>query len=180
MEEPRRYSPTEQGRRLYKRLIIAFHDLTESRQFLNRLLGLNSEIPPPPSDKIQREALMTALIVSYVRSFSKNRDADDVLRRLPEDFLCDFTETEKQLHARMLQLRDQEFAHSDPEKSGVTVRIDSLPEGRPIAWPVSTVVRQGLTAAELNTLNGMFSKLLTRLMAEFGRIGDMQNPGESF
>ena len=178
--EPTRYSRSEQDRRLYKRLIIAFHDLTESQQFLNRLLGLNSEAPPLPSDNIQREALMTAVIVSYVRSFSENRAASDVAGRLPKSFLSSFTKIEKQLHGRMVELRDQEFAHSDPEKIGVTVRIDSLPDGRPIPWPVSTVVRQGLTRAELHTLNGMFTKLLTHLMAELGRIGDMQRPGESF
>jgi len=174
------YSPVGQDRRLYKRLIIAFHDLTDSWRYLNRLLGLNSETPPPQSDKIQRDALMTALIVSYVRSFSANRVADDVQKRLPDNFLSDFSESEKRLHAIMIQLRDQEFAHSDPEKSGVAVDIHCLPDGRPIAWPVSTVVRQGLTDAELNTLKGMFSKLLIRLMAELQRIGDLQNPGESF
>jgi hypothetical protein len=47
-------------------------------------------------------------------------------------------------------------------------------------WDAQTVVRQGLTDLELNTLNGMFSKLLTRLMAELVRIGDSQTPGERF
>lgn len=60
---------------LLKRLVISFYDLTEARQFLNRLLGLNGETPPPVEDWLTRAALQTALVVGYARPFSNNEQA---------------------------------------------------------------------------------------------------------
>ena len=109
------------GQSEYKRVIIAFHDLADCRLYLNRLTGRNGETPPARDDHAQRNALMTAIIVSYARPFSGNRAAKDVARRVPATFLETLNSEQVTLHNRVLRMRNREFAHSDPEVSEVRV-----------------------------------------------------------
>ncbi len=175
----RRDSDVTAGQALYKRLVITHFDLAETRQFLNRLIGLNGERVSDASDRIQRDALMTALIVGYGRPFSSNKTGD-TSRRLPERFLKGLTPTQRNLHEHLLKLRNREFAHSDPEPAGVEVTVHQSPEGVATPFPVSNRTRIGLDEAQLRELNSLFTHLMTHLWSEMRRIEAGLNPGDSF
>lgn len=164
----------------YKRVIIAFHDLSDCRQYLNRLLGRNGETPPAPADRVQREALMTAIVVSYTRSFSGNRSAADVAPRIPRTFQRSLSPAQVALHKRMLRLRNGEFAHSDPDVSQVKVTVSTAPGMRGIAMPVSNIPRQGLSPADLETLDTVCAALHTYLYDEMLKLQQHLEPGETF
>ncbi len=164
---------------LYKRLVISYFDLTEARQFLNRLLGLNSERVPDQTDRIQRDALMTALVVGYGRPFSGNRPGDTT-PRLPERFLNGLTSSQRALHELLLALRNQEFAHSDPEPAGVEVTMHESPDGAVTPYPVSNRTRIGLDETQLRELNSIFTHLLIQIYDEMRRIETVLKPGDTF
>lgn len=165
---------------LYKRLVISHFDLMEARRYLERLLGNNGETAPLPGDKIQREALITALIVSYGRPFSGNRAGEKVRASPPERFLRAFSSEELRLHQDLLQLRNREFAHSDPDPSAVEVDVLATREGLPTAMPMSNRVRIGLGEHELRILSHMITLLYGQIYDEMRRIEAGFLPGESF
>ncbi len=171
-----RIDPALNVRARYKRVIIAFHDLNECRGYLNRLLGLNNEPAVPASDKTLRQALMTAAIVSYVRPFSGNRPAADVEARLPADFEARLSEKQRNLHKHLIQLRNREFAHSDPDVSDVKV---SVREGS-LAMPVSDVPRQELSDNDLKLLDTVCSELHLYLYDQIMTLQTQFEPGEDF
>ena len=166
-------------RALFKRLVISYHDLAEARTFLNRLAGLNGEQPPPQEDSIQLDALRVALVVSYSRPFSGNRSLPGVASTLPNRFLEKLTEHERDLHERLIRLRNKEFAHSDPDSADVKVSMSSA-GGAPVAIPVSRVTRLDPAGNELDVLNRIFSKMLTAISVEMERIQAKLRPGETF
>lgn len=166
-------------RSLYKRLVISHFDLTEARQFLCRLIGLNGERVPEQTDTIQREALMTALIVGYGRPFVSNR-ATDTSPRLPDRFLKGLTPSQRALHNRVLLLRNQEFAHSDPEPAGVEVAVHGTPDGKVFPFPVSNRTRVGLEEAQLRELASILTHLLSGIYDEMRRIEGQFKAGDAF
>jgi hypothetical protein len=164
----------------YKRVIIAFHDLSDCRLYLNRLTGRNGETPPGPDDRAQRNALMTAIVVSYARPFSGNRSAEDVARRLPPAFIQALTGEELALHKRVLKLRNREFAHSDPDVSQVKVTVSAVASGESLAMPLSNVPRQGLSIEELDRLDGLCAKLHMYLHDSMLKLQETFEPGDTF
>jgi hypothetical protein len=168
------------ARAQYKRVIIAFHDLSDCRQYLNRLLGLNGEVPPAIDDAAQRNALMTAIVVSYARPFSGNKGAEDVASRLPRTFQDTLSSEQAALHRRLIGLRNREFAHSDPEVSQVTVTVGTAGGGEGMAMPVSNIPRQGLNEDELRALDGLCAALHDYLYTSILRLQEHFEPGEQF
>ena len=166
-------------RALYKRLVITYYDITETRCFLNRLLGLNGERVPEPSDRIQRDALMTALIVGYVRPFSANKSGDTI-PCLSDLFLRNLTPSQRKLHDDLLDLRNQQFAHSDPVPPQVKVTVRQSPIGTSIPWPISNRTRIGLDEAQLRDLNAIFTHLLGQVFEEMTRIEVTLTYGDTF
>lgn len=166
-------------RALFKRLVISHFDLTGARQFLSRLRGENGETVPQSSDTIQRDALMTALIVGYGRPFSDNRRGD-VSSRLPDRFLDGLTPEQRSLHERILELRNQEFAHSDPEPADVSVTVVAWSDGTPLTVPMSNRTRLGLSDDQLRELSNIFAHLLRAVFDEMERIRHSLMPGDAF
>ena len=164
---------------LYKRLVISHFDLAETRQFLNRLLGLNGETIPDAADRVQRDALMIALVVGYARPFSNNR-ITDTAGELPGRFLKGLTPSQRNLHERLLELRNQEFAHSDPEPPSVEVEVGSSEGGGAFPFPVSNRTRIGLNEVELRELNSIFAHLMAEVYDEMRRIEGRLTPGDRF
>src|ERR1044071_849943 len=173
-------TPAMAQRAILKRLVISFHDLTEARQFLNKLLGLNAEAPPAAGDTLVRKALETALVVSYARPFSGNRGAPDVTRDMPDELLSDLTPEQRRVHDHIVELRNKEFAHSDAERSDVNVFVGRWADGRPLASPVSNVTRAPLRIDELRTLDTLFEHWHVQIYDEMRRIESGLTPGESF
>lgn len=166
-------------RALYKRLIISFFDLHEARDFLHEL---RSEKNPDAGGRrnVARHALMTAFVVAYGRPFSNNRPVELVRPDLPASFLKDLSTEQKRLHLRLLELRNQEFAHSDPERSNVQVGIGTGPGGVPFASPVSDEVRIGLNELELAQVEALLTGIISNLHDELLRLQRLVVNGTPF
>jgi len=85
-------------------------DLMRARQFLTALRATSDA----RDQKVIREALTLAAIVSYCRPFKTSRDADDQKRPwIPRELVKDLPEECQQAHHRFVQARDQAWAHTD-------------------------------------------------------------------
>jgi hypothetical protein len=177
----RELSPKEVSERaLFKRLVISHFDLVEARGYLDRLLVANRDSTPAPSDGIQQAALMTALVVSYGRLFSANRGTQGVAPSLPARFLRGFCTDERRLHEELIESRNQEFAHSDADPSGVNVNVFASPQGTPTTMPVSNRVRIGYGQEQLEMLSQMLTRLYEQTFDEMRRLETGFRIGESF
>ena len=113
---------------LCRRLAISYCDLDEAAGFVSSL----SRLPErhggePPDQLVQREALLLAFIVSYARPFkrSNNPPGGNTAKYLDEDVLTELTPGQSRLHAHLLAMRDQHFAHSDPGPLKLFLRSDA-------------------------------------------------------
>lgn len=142
-------------RALFRRIIISWQDLDDARSAVNRLLGLNNEVPVRPSDVVLRDALVTSAITSYGRMFTQSRGAPGRVAQLPGRFVRELDPEQRALHARLLELRRQEFAHSDEDAADVQVQARAG-----ILIPVSRRLRRhSVSDADLRGMDGIFAKL---------------------
>jgi hypothetical protein len=107
---------------LFRRLVLSNADLVEAEESYRRLLALNQFDLRPLEQHPDTGAHLTRLVVSYARPFSRNRGARTT-RSLPNRFLDQFTEAERATHTRILDLRHQEFAHSDEDAADVHIAV---------------------------------------------------------
>jgi len=104
-------SPHE--RALYEKLYASYNDLGTARSCANFILKKgwhNYSFMRRGSVPIQQTAFTTTMIVAYARPFSPGRGRSKTF----PDGLLRYSSAEKQLHARMLKLRHQQYAHTDP------------------------------------------------------------------
>jgi hypothetical protein len=167
-------------RALFKRIIISFHDLHEARRFLHELLALGEIEPFVHRRTVVQQALMTAFVVAYGRPFSGNESEARVRPKLPPSFLKGLSPAQKEMHNRLLELRNEEFAHSDPHRSNVQVGIGTGPGGIQIASPISQEVRQGLTTAHLHTARSVLTVIIAKVHDELFRLQNVVVDGTPF
>lgn len=114
---------SEQKQRLYERLYVA-EDLGLARQYAQLLLKKGGHSAPwerRGSIYMQQSAFVTALVVSYVRAFTKSYGWP----RLPEGTLPE-GQGATALHKQLMDLRHEVYAHSDSKHHKVLPwRIDS-------------------------------------------------------
>ncbi len=85
-------------------------DPMRARQFLAALRAASGA----RDQKVIREALTLAAIVSYCRPFKTSRDADGQKRSwIPRELVDDLPEECQRVHNRFVQVRDQAGAHTD-------------------------------------------------------------------
>ncbi|MBB4395066.1 hypothetical protein [Bradyrhizobium sp. ERR14] len=116
MSEEANLSPHD--RTLYEKLYASHGDITIASSCAAFILkkGWHSySFFRRGSVVIQQIAFTTTMIVAYARPFAGGRGNIDFPKRLLQ-----YDEDEKALHARLLQLRNQEYAHSDA--STISVR----------------------------------------------------------
>ena len=100
------------------RLNIFLFDFNQARRFSGYILRrkLHAVKNPHAKAKLVHAAFNTSLIVSYSRPFHKSNDTAGVrvsLRKAVQAVLTDGDEIA--LHNRVIDMRDQTFAHSDAE-----------------------------------------------------------------
>ncbi|MFG0337697.1 hypothetical protein ACF8FF_07165 [Pseudomonas sp. zjy_13] len=114
----------EQKQRLYERLYVAAEDLGRARQYAQHLLKKGWHSAPwerRGTIYMQQSAFVTALVVSYARPFTKSYGWPT----LPEGILPE-DEGATALHAHLMDLRHEVYAHSDSKHHEVQPwRIDS-------------------------------------------------------
>jgi hypothetical protein len=165
-------------RALYKRLVLTREDLSQVRAFLNRLMGLNRETRPADNDRVQKDALLTALVVSYARPFVVS-EGSDALARLPDRFISRYSPSQREQHFALLKLRNQQFAHADSEPAHVVVYAFGTPANGSVAicdfTPIAT-----LSANSLQQIDRMHHVLMTEIVEEMDRLEQGMLPGEIF
>ncbi len=167
-------------RRLYKRLVISYHDLAEARNYLFRLLGEDGTVAPDPADKVLRSALQTAFIVAYARPFSGNKAAEDVLPDIPGQFVRQLTPEQRALHSEVIRRRNEEFAHSDPSAADVSIYVSDIDTTPRYATPVSSVTRAPLSGEELRTVDALCERLYAYVFDKMQELATNFRLGERF
>jgi hypothetical protein len=85
-------------------------DLNRARQFLEKLQATTSA----PENKIVREALTLAAVVSYCRPFHRSNDANEQsCIWLPQNLVKSLPEKHQRLHKKLWTERNQAWAHTD-------------------------------------------------------------------
>jgi hypothetical protein len=115
---------THSKRQLYERLHVSSLDLGLARQYAAHLLKKGWHSAPYErrgSIYMQQSAFTTSLVVSYARPFKKCRGWPP----FPEEF-WQYDQGQNELHAHLIGLRDQVYAHSDSSQYTVKpFRIDA-------------------------------------------------------
>jgi hypothetical protein len=159
-------------RRLYRRIVIAWSDYTECRDFL--YVPNIEELPRPIP-----LALSLAAVLAYSRLFTDSDGADHTLPKLTDRARSGYSEAERELHERLLSHRHQILAHSDPESYDVKVGARNLREQQ-FLMPVSNVTRQALAPHERDLLKGMCTHLHVYLHDEMVRLSELLAPHGAF
>ena len=91
----------------FNRANISKRDFEAALRFLDEI----KKIP----NSTQDEALLISAIIAYCRPFSHNeKDPKDASVKISSDIiLSDYTEEEKELHDKLIQLRNKAIAHSE-------------------------------------------------------------------
>ncbi len=102
--------------RLYRRLWISRNDLAEAKATIEEILNSNLPYPRRKEPRVLLVALTTALVVSYARPFVNSRGQSKVAERTaPGSLLRVLTSKERQMHNALIEIRNQEVAHSDAD-----------------------------------------------------------------
>lgn len=155
-----------------ERLVISGEDLDLADSFAKLMLAEDPSQGTSISPLLQ--ALSIALVVSYWRPFSCNRDAGGKAKALDHS-AAGFTAPEEKLHRRMEELRDKEYAHSDSERHDVRFSVgpeDSL-------WCSRRVAFVPLTREQVELLRGMIRKLQRMIGAKMAEVSRRTTRPES-
>lgn len=147
----------ERGR--LKRAVASHFDMLEAQRSLERLEEIDTFDEPPMHRDHDFLAHSTCLVIAYARPFGKNAAGNSTAPRLPSGVLSGYSDAEKACHDRVLELRNREFAHSDGHVADVVVEIR-----RGAAFPLSRVMRHGLTKADVQLLGSMIAKVQSEIM----------------
>ena len=105
---------THSKRKLYERLHVSFLDLGLARQYAAHLIKNWWHSAPYErrgSIYMQQSAFTTSLVVSYARPFKGSRGWPP----FPKEF-WQYDQAQCALHAHLIGLRDQVYAHSDSSR----------------------------------------------------------------
>jgi hypothetical protein len=148
----------------HNRLALALEDLQEARHYAMYLADKRAD------DPIIKDALAAAMIVAYGRAFSgakgKHREA---IAGLPQRLCRGLDRGQRALHARLIKLRHEEFAHSDADAAEITMTRFVLPD-ETFVGPDQRKLRVGLGALELESAIGLISHLIVTTIGEMAAI----------
>lgn len=151
-------------RKLYKRLVLTRDDLAHAESCAEALLN------GPEQSKTIRQALMTAMIVSYYRPFSDNKGSVDALKTLPpKRFLSEFDGDNCATHKWIRDLRNKVMAHSDSSAYGTDVYVVEA-NGVKLAIPSKWNPWAELDENRIKTIRCNIGKIQEKVTDEIMRI----------
>ena len=140
--------------RLYRRLWLAQIDLKEAKAALDEILRARIPIPrrerPPPL----LLSLATALVVAYSRPWIYSRGQSVAERTVPGSLLRSLTSKQRELHDFLIDLRNQEVAHSDADI--VDLHLMLYPDGHSAFLRTS---REAFRRSDLKLIRRIIEKL---------------------
>ena len=166
----------ERERALYKRAVLAFYDVVEGRQYLERM---QANAVASSYDDVAHDAFVTAFVISYGRCFTDSRSGPGVLNRLPERFARSLDVDEFAMHQRLLDLRNTQFAHSDNDAAKVEVSLAASPAH--LLVPSSRGLRRGsIDPTTLPIAGRVLEKLYVFVYEELMRLNSLLAPHGKF
>ena len=145
--------------RLYRRLWISRNDLHYAKASIESILKLNLRYPRRKEPEHLLVALTTTLVISYARPFVNSRGQSTIaLRTVPATLLQVLTSRERSLHNAIIEMRNQEVAHSDAEVLELSVKLYPNGDGG-----ISRATLYPLLRVELRMLNRIIKKLIDEI-----------------
>ena len=153
----------------YRRLWVARNDLAEVNEAINQILNAHLRKPRAGERNPFLVVLTSALVISYGRPFVNTRgQATTAERVIPGTILRVLTKSERQLHEKLIDMRNHEVAHSDVEF--LELELTFLPGGD---IGISRLPRDPLYRSELYKLQRIIFKLdneIDKVCSEFRKI----------
>ncbi|MCK5804720.1 MAG: hypothetical protein KAI66_17915 [Lentisphaeria bacterium] len=168
----------EHDRCQFKRLVISHFDLSDAGGYADLIINRNLHGARGKEDRLLLRGLNLALIVSYWRPFSGNRESSDTKGRL-KGYKEVLTEAEGRLHRRIGNLRNQDHAHSDPLAHSVKVAVLDL-NGEALAMPIGRNTSVPIGRENTLQLRAMIEKLLDWISNELLKIQKRLPPDTTF
>ena len=137
---------------LLEYLYLLQSEFWEVNDFINTLKKYNPFVLDVRESTPIQNALNIAVVISYARNFKKSYGFE-VAKKVNEELISTFTEEEYKWHNKILDYRDQEYAHSDSLPNDIQVY-----DGGHYSYS-RRVVRQLLEKGELEKLQLMTSKI---------------------
>lgn len=169
----------EEKKRRFRRWKLSSIDLGQAYSWVDYILENELYLEEGAEDRTVGRGLQTAMIVTYCRPFSRNFERDHTAATLDDSFLDVYSERERAFHSRLLDLRNQIFAHTDSEARDLKISTSEL-GGQTIAWPRSHNPYPVMEQEELETLKTMLEKLRGAISEKSIELQKELSPGEEF
>lgn len=161
--------PTGPHGALFRRLILSSHDLSEAAESHARLLELDAVEVLPADFTPDAKAHVARLVTAYARPFTKTRHTDaeetpPTVQTLPGRLLRSLSSEERAMHDRLLQLRNEEFAHSAADAAAVHVSV--VKDRLATISAIWRSPRQPFSHDEMDTIGECIRKLRDAITAE--------------
>lgn len=140
---------------LYTRLTVSESDLELAKRYAEYMLKNRLHIGPLQNNKAKywrQTAFVCALVMAYGRVFTRSIGLPDFPTRLLQ-----YDEEEKDLHRRLLDLRDTQYAHADGQHHHVT------PIGTGFVSAIHTLSVMWIGKHDLDLFLPMIDSLLGRI-----------------
>lgn len=154
---------SERDNALYGKLSMSALDIAKARSFANQLRKKRWHTFPlvrRGSVPTYQVALTTALVVAYARPFVVGRGGGLAF----PNRLKQYTPEQEELHRRLLKLRHEQFAHTDP------ISYEIRPYDDPYIKSVDMVPETYFTAEEIDLFLEMTGGVLNRINSRMEEI----------
>lgn len=152
----------EEARRRLRRVLLSWWDFYNADQFAALLEKSLEEERQAPPQEVNETALTIAAVVSYARPFSGNYDTPHTTGNFRKEHLqTALDESDLELHNRLMDLRNRDFAHSDAEVKDLSIAFRESPDGK-TSIPVSRNAMQPLSKRDTRHLREVLSKLMRK------------------
>lgn len=169
----------EEKKRRFRRWKLSAIDLGQAYSWVDYMLENELHLEKGTEERKVGRGLQTAVIVTYCRPFSRNFERDHTAATLDDSFLDVYSERERAFHSRLIDLRNQIFAHTDSEARDLKISTSEL-AGQTIAWPRSHNPYAVMGQEELRTLKMMLKKLRGAISEKSIELQKELSPGEEF
>lgn len=129
-------------------LYLLRNEFWEVNDFINTLKSYEPFVLDIRESTQIQNALNIAIVISYARNFKKSYGFNN---NISSELIKYFSDEENELHKKVIEWRDQEYAHSDSLPNDIQIYIDGGYSRR--------VVRQLLEMNQLEMLKVMVNKI---------------------
>tara|TARA_B100001964_G_C14189610_1_gene580382 strand:- start:958 stop:1485 length:528 start_codon:yes stop_codon:yes gene_type:complete len=115
----------------FNRVLISYIDFQQAHEIASIILEEKLHEEYPLKNRIKLEALNAGMVISYCRPFSGNKSVPD----LPNRFINNLEDAEKEIHDALMKDRNTVIAHSNSEAWNMRPYYESI-SGKNILVPL--------------------------------------------